>query len=322
MGKISNWFKKQITALALATANVEKNAFGQEGNNLDEDSGKYQRHNQGTLADALERGEITQEVKELRWRMFKILEASDKALITILGADEEGYLTLDVEQPNPTGLKVLLNKVRVDDFDDYPLEMVVNNKPITLGSIESLTDEIKEYDYDERKSTVREDDGSFVATLGEISSDTHQSSMKMERPVKVLRELRPKFEIEKFSTKLNVRKINDSERLLEFYVSIYPDEYDKTSKLFLSELKRAIQNPRSSNMLDMLSVGFTTYKTIGVKDFHQFQYRITGFDKIVEFDGHYIIKFKSEVIINGEYLLSKYRLSDLDEKYNNKVKKN
>jgi hypothetical protein len=104
-------------------------------------------------------------------------------------------------------------------------------------------------------------------------------------------------------------------------VSIYPDEYDKRSKLFLSELKRAIKNPRVINMLDITAVGFTTYKAIGVKDFHEYQYKITGFDKIVEFNGHYIIKFKSEVIVNGEYLLEKYRLSELDKKYENKERK-
>ena len=71
---------------------------------------------------------------------------------------------------------------------------------------------------------------------------------------------------------LNVRKINDSERLLEFYVSIYPDEYDRTSRMFLSELKRVIKNPRISDMIEISGVGFTTYKSIGVKDFHQYQY--------------------------------------------------
>ena len=104
-------------------------------------------------------------------------------------------------------------------------------------------------------------------------------------------------------------------------MSIYPDEYDRTSRMFLSELKRVIKNPRISDMIEISGVGFTTYKSIGVKDFHQYQYKITGFDKVVEFNGHYVIKFKADVIVNGEYLLEKYRLKELDEKYSKKESK-
>lgn len=321
MEKVKNWFRRQAAALALATASVEKGVLGQSSEELEGTIGHEQRHNQGTLADALDRGEITQEVKELRWRMFKVLEASDKMLISSLSVDDEGYHTLDVKKVDPVAMQVRLRKVKVDDFDDYPLEMVIDNKDVTLGGMDAINDEMKIYDLVERKANIKEVSGVTTTTLGIIDSESYHSSIKGEKPVKVIRELRPKFEIEKYTKKLNVRKINDSERLLEFYVSIYPDEYDRTSRMFLSELKRVIKNPRISDMIEISSVGFTTYKSIGVKDFHQFQYKITGFDKIVEFNGHYIIKFKADVIVNGEYLLEKYRLKELDEKYTKKESK-
>ena len=94
MSKVKNWIRKNFAALALATASVEKDTLGQSSQELEGTIGHFQRHNQGTLADALDRGEITQEVKELRWRMFKVLEASDKMLISSLSVDEEGYHTL------------------------------------------------------------------------------------------------------------------------------------------------------------------------------------------------------------------------------------
>jgi len=75
-------------------------------------------------------------------------------------------------------------------------------------------------------------------------------------------------------------------------------------------------------MLELSGVGFTTYKSTGVKDFHQYQYQITNFDKIIEFNGHYVIKFKANVIVNGIYLLEKYRLDELDKKYEKKERKN
>jgi hypothetical protein len=61
--KIKNWARKQATILSLAMANVEKNAFGQNGETLSSDVNQERRHTQGQLADALVHGEVTQEVK-------------------------------------------------------------------------------------------------------------------------------------------------------------------------------------------------------------------------------------------------------------------
>jgi len=324
MKKVTNWFKRQMTALSLATANVEKNALGQETIDLGTDTGNYQRHNQGTLADSLIQGELTEEVKNLRWRILKVLDASDKMIISSLGVDEDGYHVLDIEEPNAVGQKVLLAKIKTDKYDDYPLELVVDNKNITLGSQDIMElSNLHAYSLEDVKESIKKDeDGNEIqATLAELDNDTFQSTIKGEKPVKVVRDLRPKFEIEKYANKLNVRNIDGTKKLLEFYISIYPDEYDRKTRLLISEIKRAINNPRSSDILNISGVGFTSYKTVGVKDFHQFQYMVTGFDKIIEYDGYYVIKFKADIIVDGEYLLNKYRMEELDNKYKNKEAK-
>ena len=320
--KTVNWVRKNFAALALATASVEKNVLGQNAKELEGNISNEQRHNQGTLADSLERGEITQEVKELRWRMFKILEASDKMMVSSISVDGDGYHELDVKKYDSKTIKSALRKVNVDDFDDYPLEMVIDNKDITLSNSDVINDNIKIYDLDERQDSVKEISGDTSATLGEISSEEYHSTIKAEKPIKVVRDLMTKFNIENYTKKLNIRSINDNEKLLEFYVSKYPDEFNRKSRLFLSELKRVIDRPRNASMLELSGVGFTTYKSTGVKDFHQYQYQITKFDKIIEFNGHYVIKFKANVIVNGIYLLEKYRLDELDKKYEKKERKN
>jgi hypothetical protein len=323
MNKISNWFKRQAAAITIATANMEKNALGQESIDLGADTGKYQRHSQGTLADSLVRGEITDEVKNLRWRILKILDKSDKYIVNDLGLDEDGFPILDISVPDATSQRVLLSKIKLDSYDDYPLELVVDNKEITMSGGDIMNNNnINAYNEEEQKESINHDDGSESATLGEISSDDYQSFIKAERPIKIVRDLRPKFEIEKYASKLNVRKINDTDRLLEFYISKYPDEYNRKTRLLISEIKRSIKNPRASDIFDIVGVGFTSYKTVGVKDFYQFQYMITSFNKIIEYNGYYVIKFKAEVIVNGEYLLEKYRIKELDNKYKNKEVKN
>jgi hypothetical protein len=317
---LNKWVKDKFTGLILSLHNVEKQALGQQSVELDSDSATYQRHLQGTLADALVQGEITEEVKNLRWRLYKVLEASNSVIANIVDYDEEGYPITNTEAYNESYERTKLNKITLDSHDDYQLELSLDNRPITKDTLSVInnksltgTTEIEE---------TKDDNGVVTSTtIAKIDSDSYYSSMNTDQPIKIVRELRSKFELEKYTKKLNVRNINDKEKLLEFYVSQYPDEYDRKTRLFISEIKRAMVNPRASNMLEIDGVGFTTYKTVGVKDFLQYEYQIKSFDKIVEFNGHYIIKFKADVILNGEYLLDKYRMANLDDKYKNKEAK-
>ena len=295
MNNLKKWFNKKIVILALAFANVEKNAFTQKGERLESDINKISDKDSNTLLHSLKNSVVTQEVENLRWRLYKVLEATDTLSSIIIGYDDDGYPIVETKEVSKKQQKILLNKVKLDEYDNYELELVVDNSPITISTTDSIVDE--------------------------ITSENHSSNLKPERPVKVVREFIPKFEIEKYTKKINIRDIDGKNKLIEFYISKYPDLYDKRSTLLISEIKKIINNPKSSNILDIDGIGFITYKTFGVKDFMEYHYKVNGFDKLVEFDGNYIIKFKSEVILNGEYLLEKYRMKDLDAKYKNKERK-
>lgn len=322
-----NWIKRQAAALTLAMASVEKNALSQSGKDFDLNEREEQSHKKGTLEYALIQGEVTQEVRDLRWRMYKVLDATDGLTTTITGYDEDGMPITKTEKAKTH--RVLLDKVALDEYDDYQLEIVQDNEPTTMGSAEAgLNQNLSAYTDNqiiENKTKEKVDNGlgydTEGTTLGEISNDDYESFIKPEHPVVVSRDFRPKFEIEKYTKKLHVRRIDDEKKLLEFYVSKYPDEYDRKTRLLISEIKRAIENPRSADMLDITEVKFITYKTLGAKDFHVYEYKVEGFDKIIEFDGFYVIKFKCEVTVNGEYLLEEYREEELDRKYQNKERK-
>jgi hypothetical protein len=206
--------------------------------------------------------------------------------------------------------------------------MVQNNLPIVMGAAEAgLNGNITGYTDEEiitkTNTSEKHTDSNYESgtTLGEINNNDYNSFIKSERPVKVTREFKPKFEIEQFTKKLNIRTIDDENKLLEFYISVYPDKYDRKTNLLLSEIKRAIKNPRGTSILDVNKVNFITYKTMGSKDFYEYEYDVLSFDKIVKFDGFYVIKFKCKVILNGRYLLEEYREVELDEKYKNKERK-
>lgn len=322
---LKKWFNRQLAAIAFATANVEKSALGQQSEDVDAGIGTVQNINKGTLMDSLTRGEITQEVIDLRWRTFKVLNATDGLIVNQNELDENGNVTYSVSKVHKPSI---LRKVKLDEHDNYPLSFVVFNNDIPLGG-QDVTDVkgLKINDEAELKESVKKiiqdgQDDMVTAVLGNISNEDYHTSIKTIKPIVINREITPKFEIEKYAKKMNIRKINDSEFLLEFYISTYVNEYDRKTRLLLSEIKRAIKNPRASDLLDIKDVAFVAHKTPGAKDFHQYQYKITEFDKIVIFDGHYVIKFKSEVTVNGEYLLEKYRSETLDERYKNNQIKN
>jgi hypothetical protein len=309
--------KKWLNRISIALANTEKNSLNKTGELLSTDVTQAQRHTQGQVADSLINGEVTQEVMDLRWRTYRVLNETNNYVSRIVGYEKDGTPITETVKKD---FKVNLNKIKVDSFDKFPLIMVVNNEDIVNSGNEAMDN-----DYlvllDKPTLNYDEEGNLSGATHGEISSTEFYATSKNDKPISVLSEVTRQFEIERYTKKLNIRKISETENLLEFYVSKYPDEYNKTSLFFLSRLKKIIENPTKANMLDIKFVDFVTNKTIGVADNLQYRYQINEFDKIVEFNGNYVIKFKADVIINGDNILEKYKQEGLENKYKNKTKK-
>jgi hypothetical protein len=121
---------------------------------------------------------------------------------------------------------------------------------------------------------------------------------------------------------LYVRKITHNQFLLEFFISKYPEQFDKKHHFFLSDIKKILDNPtRYNSTIDFDTVQFVTNNTIGVPDFLEFEYSIKKFDKIVEYNEFYVIKFISESTIEAKSIIDQFRNIELDEKYNNKEKR-
>jgi hypothetical protein len=328
--EFGKWIKRQMASIAFATASVEKNALSQGGDTIDIGVSQEQRHKQGMLSDALVRGELTQEVKDLRWRMYKVMRASEGVRFKMSTNreemfDENGeYLVQDEKSPDygyqvemVQQSKMGVNDIKVDSEDTYEVLLIVENKDIAMSGTDTM---FNVNQVDDAEVEIDEE-GSETKTIGELDVKTYLSQIKSEKTINVERTFKPKFEIENFCSKLVVRKINDTGRLLEFYISKYPKEDDVKTAFLLSEIKKAINNPRGSDMLDIDGVSFITDNTVGAFDLLLFYYKIKGFDKIIEFNGNYVIKFVAEVEIDGEDLIEQFREEGLDKRYENKERK-
>lgn len=308
--KLKNWFKQKAAMFVLATANVEKDLLSQK----DPDGADVSHTlnvSQGTLADDLMRGVLSEQVQELRWRMYTTISESEKYIRKYKGKDKNGVPQFEEVYLTPEVVKDMLSKIKLDTTDSYPLELSVNNMSITI----SQKDVIGDIKLDGETKKIKNKDGEEITTHGSIKGD--DLILKQEKPIKVYRESLVKFELEEYAVKFHVRTISDDEKLLEFIFSKYPDEFNKRSVLFIAELKRAMNNPRNS-ILDIKEVGFISYKTLGAKDFLEYSYEITSFDKIIEFEGTYIVKYRAKPIVNGVSIVEKYSGGKLEEKYKSK----
>ena len=284
------WFKQQVAAFMLSTVNVEKAILHNDSQGMDLDIQKHQRHQQGQLMDALKHGEVTQEVKELRHRMYKTMGEMEKYKITSYERGSDGYLI------NSKAKKVesILNKIKIDDYDSYPLELVVQNE-INILSINDVLETV-----------------GTIVNIDDMDGETG-------RLINITRSTISKFKIENYTKKMNVRSISNDEKLLEFYIPMYVDDYNKKTGFLIRDIKKTQDNPRQSTLIDIDYVEFITYKTIGSPDLYKYRYEIKSFDKIIEFNGYYIIKFKAKPIINGSSMVVDYELDYLNELYDEKA---
>lgn len=281
---ILNWTKKQFLMLSLAMARVEKNALSQSGESLSDGHQIVQSNKAGMLSQALKNGEVTEEVKLLRHRLYKILDESSKLTIK-WGRDANGKVNYELIDRSSA-----MKRIKADPFDSYKVELVIDNTSIS-GSI------------------------------GDSSLENPDDTNVEKNIICGRNGITPKFELEKYTSKLFVRYIADNERLLELYIPKYVDSYNRKSIFLVSELKKLITNPKYSDILDITTLGFITFNAIGAQDFREFVYNIIKLDKIVEHNGDYIVKFKAEVVVNGDNVISKYTHDEQEERYNNKERR-
>lgn len=287
---MSKTLKRFFTYLSLATLNVEQNALSNMGNDMSDNNRIKLQKEVDNLASDLIQGRVTREVELLRSRMYKVIKESSKLKLEFDGKRVGSSNTID----NIKAVKKSVKDVITEPSDKYKLIMAINNTPY----INSVAD-----------------------TLNLSQGQIDDYSVGSEYKIILDRDITPKFKLEDYTKKLHVKHIKDDEYLLEFWVSKYKDKYNKKSGFFLNALQKIQDSPKTSDILDFKSVEFITQHDYGVEDFMYFNFSMESYDKIVEYDGYYIIKIKSKVISNKSSVIDKFVDKELEEKYANNEKR-
>ena len=121
------WMKQKITNLLIGLTVFDKKIISPSKDEYNSNVVINNDVNVGTLLYSLKKGEINSEVLDLRWRTYKVLRESEGVTAEIVGHDEDGMPIVKTRKRNKRqGLK----KIKLDEFDAYPLEMVINNDEI------------------------------------------------------------------------------------------------------------------------------------------------------------------------------------------------
>lgn len=229
------------------------------------------------VSKALLKGEVTQQVEELRYRTYKV----DK--------ESKGF-----EYYAPT---LALKK----DKQDTKFMKYDNSDGLELITIQP--------------------NDILVETVAETLEQVGGRGKRTQHRIKIKRNFVPRYKIEEYITRLDVKKLDESHVILDIYVSKYPNDKDFKSKGFVREIEKIRDEKIKSDILDYEEISFITHHAYKLNDMIKFVFKNIWFREVIEFDGHYILKFKASLKQDTLDLTKKYFSKTMEEKYKNKEKK-
>ena len=297
MKKIKTFFNKIWLGLGVGLKTTEDKFFHQNG--VDEDLGvtiNQQVEKHSVCADLL-KGELTQEVKDLRWRTYAVEQESE---------NYEYFSPTMAKRKNADYHKEESSRIKYENSEDANILLV---QPIILKQI-PLNDELFS-----AKNTVKSKD-----EFGNEYTTFKVGEKVYDKDIKVKRDFTPKFKIERYLNKLILKqdKTDDNKFYLDLYVTKYSNGEDITSRAFLKEIKQILDTGYKTDIVDIQEIEFISNKALNKKDMLKFVLNHLSFTKVVEYDGNYVIKYNCDIKENGSDLTDQYYSERLAKKYEKK----
>ena len=214
---------------------------------------KMEEHN---LYASLLKGEVTQEVKDLRYEMYEsVKQSKDWKVIGYSGQAMKKNHMLDK------------TPMKIDEEDGLKVILIQDNKVYMQGADSSLNNI-----------------GSVLKTRVEADA---------EHTFKATHEYFVRHKIETFSKKVVVKLTGEENKFkLDFYLSEFPVENDPRAVYVVKELESLYKSgSRTSDLTDLITLTFVTDKAYGDDDWKIYDFRIKEYIGVKKFDGNYILSF-------------------------------
>ena len=291
--KVGNFFKNILFnlrvfwhSLFLGMKSADDKTMGvtKDGNTID--SGIEEQVSEDSVYADLLRGEVTQEVIELRDSNYRGYKGSFDYKYLGNGnvlKKNENMATPQFNVFNPEG---------------YDISLIQDNKLVVEGAYEAI---------------ISQD----ATEGGKIENNNSKYFIKIERDVF------PRFLIEKYVKKIVVRNGYNNGMKVDLYCSTYARQFTPTDSLFITELKNIFEEkirPSDTVMID--SIEFITDGCYGAKDITLYVLGTPNFESINMYDGNFVLTYNCNPVCWGVDLTEKYRTKEMDKKYAEKERRN
>ena len=265
--------------------------------------------------------------------LFYGLKATDKEVFTQSGVDMGGGISMDEEMhTNRISHDLLAGKetqaVKELRYRTYQVDREAKNyeyfSPYLATKRDKQDSKFVKYENEDNLPIITiQNNIAEVKGVLETLEYVNRVNEKTEYTIKITRgKFLPRYRIEEYTKRLVVKEYEkDTKAVLDFYVSMYPNEEDVKSKGFVNEIKRIKENGVRSDIIDFKTVSFITSHAYLLDDMIEFKFKNIVYKDIKEFDGHYVISFLSDIVINGKDLVENFKSKSMEEKYKNKERK-
>ena len=109
--------------------------------------------------------------------------------------------------------------------------------------------------------------------------------------------------------------------MLDLYISKYPNDKDFKSKGLIREIEKIKTEKLRSDIIDINTLSFITNHAFKYDNMFEFEFDNLRLAYVNEYDGFYVISFKSRNVKQGNDLMKKYYNKSMDDKYKTNAKK-
>ena len=271
------WLNIRIffTLLFKGLKNANDIAFtGNKDTDVGNDSSiEQQKEVQSVYKDML-KGEITQEVIELRHEMYFAERASKKYKYTGNGraVKMNDIIKYNGDLETSDGLDISIvqeNKEDVGSLLDYEIYNIGNE-----------------------------------VELGEKSQGDLSKSKQKKFTINIKRDFLAKFNIEQYTEKIVIKQLNDDESIIDIYVNQYMKQFNNIHKLFLKQIEQIYTGDIRNDIIEFNSISFITNNAYGAEDLLEYEFNNIQFENIIRFNEFYVLRFLGKNVKYGNDLLN------------------
>ena len=236
------------------------------------------------------KGELTEEVKELRHEMYY--------------ADRKSYDFVYNGGGRAKMKSLFDDKPDVEESDGNEVELVQEN--------DSIPRSLHDYGIYSNGEKVSFEDGT------KYDPDALHES---EKRVKITYEFLPKFKLENYVNKVVVKSAQEGKKIVDLYVTKYGNRIDRLSMFFKKEVDSIYNGDYRSDILFIQSLSFVTHNAYGAQENIEYKYVDFKFVNALEYDGNYVFRFIATAEIDGNDILDDVYHEETEKKSQNHEKR-